>query len=591
MKIWRKSLMFRLISAFSALSLVTVSSGGAIAFFRARWIIERLIFERLEVTATLKEEALNLWVENQRSAVAALAQLPEIRDRASSLLSSTASETEANSAYTEIQEFLTSTATTRPELKELFILTDVGGQIVASTEPGREGLYRVKDKYFTEGREGTFVQNVYPSSSTGKPTMTISTPLLDEKGDRVGVLAAHLNLESMDRIVLERTGLGESGEAYLIDRFNLFVSAQRFGRSEFPRGVHSDGISAALLGEDGSKLYVNYAGVPVIGVYRWLDDRELALLVEIQQLEAFIPARKLAATILGGGALLAGILTIAIYLLARSVARPILAIADTAVKVSQGDLTHLAPVMTDDEVGILAETFNQMTEQLQILYANMAQKVKLLEIERVKSDRLLLNILPTAIAERLKQEPNSIIAESFETVTVLFADLVQFTQLSARVTPVELVHSLNEIFSTFDFLAQKYGLEKIKTIGDAYMVVGGLPTPREDAVEAIADMALEMLCAISELAQKSDRSFQLRVGIHTGPVVAGVIGINKFSYDLWGDTVNTASRMESQGVPGRVQVTATTYELLHHKYVLEERGKIDVKGKGEMLVYFLNDRK
>lgn len=583
--------MFRLISAFSVLSLVTVSSAGAIAFFRARSIIERLIFERLEVTATLKEEALNLWVENQRETVAALAQLPEIRDRASSLLSSTASEAEANSAYTHIQEFLTSTVTTRPEFKELFILTDVGGQIVASTDPSREGLYRVKDKYFTEGREGTFVQNVYPSSSTGKPTMTISTPLLDEKGDRVGVLAAHLNLERMDRIVLERTGLGESGEAYLIDPFNLFVSAQRFGRSEFPRGVHSDGIKAALLGEDGSKLYLNYAEVPVIGVYRWLDERELALLVEIQQGEALIPARKLAATILGGGALLAGILTVAIYLLARSVARPILAIADTAVKVSKGDLTHLAPVMTDDEVGILAETFNQMTEQLQILYANMAQKVELLEIEREKSDRLLLNILPAAIADRLKHEPNSIIAESFEAVTVLFADLVQFTQLSATVTPVELVHSLNEIFSTFDFLAQKYGLEKIKTIGDAYMVVGGLPTPREDAVEAIADMALSMQAAISQLAEKSDRSFQLRVGIHTGPVVAGVIGLNKFSYDLWGDTVNTASRMESQGLPGRVQVTATTYELLRHKYVLEERGKIDVKGKGKMVVYFLNDRK
>ncbi|MDY6805391.1 MAG: adenylate/guanylate cyclase domain-containing protein [Cyanobacteriota bacterium] len=583
--------MFRLISAFSVLSLVTVSSAGAIAFFRARAIIERLIFERLEVTATLKEEALNLWVENQREAVAALAQLPEIRYRTSSLLSSTASEAEANSAYTQIQEFLTSIVTTRPELKELFILTDVGGQIVASTEPSREGLYRVKDKYFTEGREGTFVQNVYPSSSTGKPTMTISTPLLDEKGDRVGVLAAHLNLERMDRIVLERTGLGESGEAYLIDRFNLFVSAERFGRSEFPRGVHSDGINAALLEKDGSKLYLNYAEVPVIGVYRWLDDRELALLVEIQQREAFIPARKLAVTIVGGGALLAGILTVAIYLLARSVARPILAIADTAVKVSKGDLTHLAPVMTEDEVGILAETFNQMTEQLQILYAKMGQKVELLEIEREKSDRLLLNILPCAIAERLKQEPNSIIAESFETVTVLFADLVQFTQLSATVTPVELVHSLNEIFSTFDFLAQKYGLEKIKTIGDAYMVVGGLPTPREDAVEAIADLALEMLSAIRQLAQKSDRSFQLRVGIHTGPVVAGVIGLNKFSYDLWGDTVNTASRMESQGLPGRVQVTATTYELLRHKYVLEERGKIDVKGKGEMLLYFLNCRK
>lgn len=579
--------MFRLISAFSALSVVTVSSAGAIAFIRARATIEKLVFDRLEVTATLKEEALNLWVENQREAVAALAQLGEIRDRASAVLNPNASETELVSGYIEIHQYLTSAITTRPEFLELFVLADVGGQIVASTDRSREGEYRVKDKYFTQGRQGTFVQNVYPSSSTGEPTLTISTPLRDRSGKRIGVLAAHLNLERMDRIILERTGLGNSGQAYLIDRFNLFVSAQRFGTAEFPRGVHSEAINNALLETDGNGLYLNYAGVPVIGVYRWLDDRELALLVEMQQREAFAPARRLAATILATGLLLAGLLTVAVYLLARSVARPILAIADTAVLVSKGDLTHLAPVMTEDEVGILAETFNQMTEQLQILYAGMAEKVELLEAEQEKSERLLLNILPAPIAERLKQEPDMVIAESFDEVTVMFADLVNFTKLSGEVKPVELVHWLNEIFSAFDALAQKYNLEKIKTIGDAYMVVGGLLRSRRESVEAIADMALDMQAEIESLAVRSDRTFQLRVGIHTGPVVAGVIGRKKFSYDLWGDTVNTASRMESHGIPGQIQVTAATYERLQNKYVFQKRGFIDVKGKGEMLVYLL----
>ncbi|MGC1393271.1 MAG: adenylate/guanylate cyclase domain-containing protein, partial [Coleofasciculaceae cyanobacterium] len=206
-----------------------------------------------------------------------------------------------------------------------------------------------------------------------------------------------------------------------------------------------------------------------------------------------------------------------------------------------------------------------------------------------QSDRLLLNILPEAIAERLKQDEHTI-ADSFEEVTVLFADLVSFTQLSGQISPHELVKQLNEIFSTFDRLAQRLGLEKIKTIGDAYMVVGGLPTPRSDHVEAIAQMALDMQQAINDFKQDDGQPFRIRIGISCGPVVAGVIGLNKFIYDLWGDTVNTASRMESLGIPDCIQVTADTYERLRHKFVFEKRGTIQVKGKGEMVTYFLKGR-
>ncbi len=207
-----------------------------------------------------------------------------------------------------------------------------------------------------------------------------------------------------------------------------------------------------------------------------------------------------------------------------------------------------------------------------------------------QSDRLLLNILPEAIAERLKQNEHTI-ADSFEEATVLFADIVSFTQLSAHIPPDELVKRLNEIFSTFDRLAQRHGLEKIKTIGDAYMVVGGLPTPRPDHPEAIAQMAIDMQREIRRFKRDDGEPFHIRIGINTGPVVAGVIGLNKFTYDLWGDTVNTASRMESQGLPGYIQVTAATYERLREKFIFEERGVIEVKGKGEMLTYFLKGRK
>ena len=209
-----------------------------------------------------------------------------------------------------------------------------------------------------------------------------------------------------------------------------------------------------------------------------------------------------------------------------------------------------------------------------------------LRLEQEKSDRLLLNVLPQAIAERLKQD-QSIIADTFAEVTVLFADIVGFTQISSQISPPELVSLLNDIFSTFDRLAEKHGLEKIKTIGDAYMVVGGLPIPRKDHAEAIAQMAIDMQQAIIEFSDTHNQDFSIRIGINSGPVVAGVIGIKKFIYDLWGDTVNTASRMESHGLPGCIQVTSATYQRLQEKYFFESRGTIEVKGKGEMNTYFL----
>ncbi|GAB4180699.1 MAG: hypothetical protein Fur006_15190 [Coleofasciculaceae cyanobacterium] len=213
-----------------------------------------------------------------------------------------------------------------------------------------------------------------------------------------------------------------------------------------------------------------------------------------------------------------------------------------------------------------------------------------LRFQQEQTEKLLLNILPEPIAEQLKQEPNTI-ADSFEEVSVLFADLVGFTEFSSRRSAHELVEFLNEIFSEFDQLVEKHGLEKIKTIGDAYMVVAGLPMPRSDHADAIAQMALDMQQALDKVNAKTGESFSMRIGINSGSVVAGVIGLKKFSYDLWGDTVNTASRMESLGIPGTIQVTAQTYEQLQDKFLFEERGVISVKGKGEMTTYLLKGRK
>ncbi|MGD1805010.1 adenylate/guanylate cyclase domain-containing protein [Dapis sp. BLCC M126] len=212
-----------------------------------------------------------------------------------------------------------------------------------------------------------------------------------------------------------------------------------------------------------------------------------------------------------------------------------------------------------------------------------------LRLEQQKSDHLLLNILPAQIASKLKQNQHPI-AKRFENVTILFADIVDFTGFSARISPSELVDMLNQIFSVFDQLTEEHDLEKIKTIGDSYMVVGGLPTAREDHAEAIANMALDMQKAIRKFFNDRGEAFQIRIGINTGPVVAGVIGIKKFIYDLWGDTVNVASRMESSGMSGKIQLAEGTYQLLKDKFLLESRGSIPVKGRGEMITYWLIDR-
>jgi class 3 adenylate cyclase len=206
--------------------------------------------------------------------------------------------------------------------------------------------------------------------------------------------------------------------------------------------------------------------------------------------------------------------------------------------------------------------------------------------EKARSEELLLNVLPPAIADRLKAEHHAI-ADGFPRVTVLFADIVGFTKMSERLSPEQVVERLNLIFSSFDDLVDKLKLEKIKTIGDAYMVAGGLHSHEYDHAQTIAEMALAMRRRAAEFSRQFGERIEIRVGIHAGPVVAGVIGKRKFIYDVWGDTVNTASRMESHSVAGQIQVTREAYELLKDRYDFEPRGEIDVKGKGRMTTWFL----
>ncbi len=216
--------------------------------------------------------------------------------------------------------------------------------------------------------------------------------------------------------------------------------------------------------------------------------------------------------------------------------------------------------------------------------------LRALRSEQAKSESLLLNILPRSIAEQLKAQTQPI-ADQFSSASILFADVVDFTPWAERLAPAEVVGILDQLFSHFDTLAERYGLEKIKTIGDCYMAAAGVPTPRPDHARALALMALDMLDAMRSSDDVGHLGLELRVGINSGPVVAGVIGRKRFLYDLWGDAVNTASRMESHGTPGRIQITRATYELLGDEFQCEPRGTITVKGKGQMEAWYLVGRR
>ncbi|WP_044963838.1 adenylate/guanylate cyclase domain-containing protein [Sorangium cellulosum] len=287
-----------------------------------------------------------------------------------------------------------------------------------------------------------------------------------------------------------------------------------------------------------------------------------------------------------GGVTLLLLEKLVLYRLAR-LSREVTEIGDV------GDLSARVAMPGTDELSRLTGSINGMLSALEANARRQSQQKAALEQAKAaaeqaheRSDRLLLNILPRTIADQLKEQ-EQLIAEHFEEVTVLFADIAGFTPLAARLPPAELVGLLNRMFSSFDQLAEQHGLEKIKTIGDAYMVVGGLPAQRPDHARAIARMAIAMTHTVRQFVGDDGEPFQLRIGINTGPVIAGVIGKKKFSYDLWGDAVNVASRMESSGEPGRIQVSEASYSLLARDFLLEERGLVAIKGKGAMKTYWL----
>jgi PAS domain S-box-containing protein len=370
----KKSLLARIVIYFFLLSLSIVALLGTASYLFIIKDAKQAVLEKISAHATIKAEAIDRWVEEQARKAAFLSSLPELRRWSELLLGAGSRASQYGEAPASLRSFLQQVLEHTPEFQEVLLLSREGGRVAVSTNRSNEGQYRVLDTYFVEGLEETYIQNTYPSPVDLQPTLTISTPLYGAGGELLGVLAVHLDLENMDRIVQESVGLGKTGEAYLVDRYNVFVSAARFGREDYPRGVHSKGIDAAVSGKDGTGVYPNYRGIPVLGVYRWLEDRELALLVEVHEVEAYASARRQTAVLAGSGLGLVLLLAAGVYLLSRRIADPILAVQQAALQISSGNLDIHVPAPTQDEIGVLASSFNRMTVKLKRLYEELSQR-------------------------------------------------------------------------------------------------------------------------------------------------------------------------------------------------------------------------
>ena len=346
-----------LLPALTALALMTFLS-----YVQSRRALEESLGERLELLARLKESALDDWIEHHVDDVSLLASLPDVVTRQRALLDESEGPDGAE-ARAVLAQTLRRVAERQASIDELFLMTPTGGRIVVSSDASQVGEYQLMSPYYTQGKAGPFVQNVYPSPTTLEPTLTLSTPVLDSDGRLIGVLAAHLSLSYLDRTLLQRFGLGESGKVVLVNAQKLLVSGQDFGRS-VGQGFDSLALDEVVEGRQGTGTYIDTDGRPVLGSYRWLAAHDLGLIVEIDQREAFRPARNLAISMatVGSGFLL--LLVVSSWLLARLLARPILHLAEAARQVGGGDFSVRSGVASGDEIGALASSFDGMVEML-----------------------------------------------------------------------------------------------------------------------------------------------------------------------------------------------------------------------------------
>lgn len=503
-----KSLMEQIVRYFLLLSLVTVGVISGVAYLQSRSAIKRALFDRLALTAVLKEDELNRWVEDQREEIVVIANLPDVQASIEQLVNDAASgRTDESETY--LRSLMAAIAEQHSSLNEILVLSS-GGRVLLSTRPEAEGSFEALGQYsyVPVNETDKFAPNFYLSPDTQEARMSFAIPLTDDGQKSLGLLAVHLNLERIDNIIRKRKGLGETGETYLVGNqgsslasYSFFLSNPALEQSEsdepesdeIEQGLHSKGIDLAMQGISGADIYRNYRGEEVVGVYRWLENHDLALITEISSWEAFAPARRLAQTIALTGAALVGLLAIGVYWGARRVAGPILAITDAAQRVAVGDLSAKAPVLANNEIGLLAGVFNQMTEQLRRLYTHLeaevaertvelqlanddlAQAKEVAEVANHAKSRFLANIshelrtplnailgfsqlmMRSSSVPSSQREHLEIINRSGEHLLALINDVLSMSKIEAGLT------ALNEdSFDLFSLLASLENMLRIK---------------------------------------------------------------------------------------------------------------------------------
>ena len=514
---------------------------------------------------------------------------------------------------------------------DLYLIDYNSGRIVYDVEKDRDfatsliqGPYRdsnlakvAKQCMGSKDPDAVFFSDFEPSeASSGEPTQYVASPIWDGQ-EILGVFALQLSSAAIDDVMTgkrnwKRDGLGESGESVIVgDDYLLRTNARQY--LENPEAylarlkangvpqltidrirtyqstilqlpVRFNSVTQALQGKEGTVIERNVRGQGTASLVSYMplhiEGLHWAIASRMYLNEALKPVSEMQRLFSWWGLGLLTLTVLAAWFMTRQILRPVNALVAAAQRVAAGDLTAHVDWKYRDELGLLSDTFNSMTRSIR-------EKTELIEQKNRENERLLLNILPPEIAARLKEGEQDI-ADSFADVTVLFGDLVGFTALSSHTSATDIVEMLNGLFSLYDEAAHELGIEKIKTIGDCYMAVCGLPRPCSDHTDRMARMALRMVEATRQYGEEKGMNLQLRIGLNSGPVVAGVIGTTKFIYDLWGDTVNLASRMESTGVPGQIQVTRAVYERLKYDYDFESRGMVKVKGKGEIEAWLLH---
>ena len=451
MKFWQSNLTTKIASSFLLLSLVSVATVGGVAFLSAREALKQAAYNRLRVTATLKEQEIDRWLEASERDFLVITQFPDVQANLKILLSHEPEEAKYQLAYDILFEYLQNIAELKPKFVEIFLL-DRSNQIILSTEPIHEGKYEIATNltYFedVESRE-TSGPAFYRSLTTGKPAVTYAAPIRDAAGVRQGVISAELNLTRIDQIVREKTGLGETGETYLVGSLvgkNTFISRERPESQELPEEPHSKGIDTAMLGFRGTGLYPNYGGVPVIGMYHWLNDQDLALLVEMSQAEAFQPARRLAGKIMLMGLISAGVLFVGVNWLARQ------------LKLSRQQLENYSRQL--EQKAQEAEMANRAKSKF---LANMSHELRTPLNAILGFTQLLTRASSVNSAQ---QQQLAIISRSGEHLLTLINDVLEMSKIEAgqanlNISSFDLYRLLNTLREMLRIKADAKGLQLI----------------------------------------------------------------------------------------------------------------------------------